>query len=54
MSDHPMTEDEALRAYFDAHMNMHHASTEEAFARFYVRANLARDRLLQIDQEKKQ
>ena len=47
-----MTEAEALRAYFDAHMNMHHANTEEAFARFYVKANLARDRLLQIEQDR--
>jgi hypothetical protein len=52
MSDQPTTEVEALRAYFDAHMNMQHANTEEAFGRFYVKANLARDRLIQIEQER--
>lgn len=49
--DGQMTEAEALRAYFDAHMNMQHANTEEAFGRFYVKANLARDRLIQIEQQ---
>lgn len=43
-----MSEAEALRAYFDAHMEMHAAMTEEKFGRAYVKANQARDRLLQI------
>jgi hypothetical protein len=46
-----MSELEALRAYFDAHMAMHAAIDADKFAAAYVKANLARDRLLQIAAE---
>jgi hypothetical protein len=42
-----MSELEALRAYFDAHMEMHAAIDSDKFGRAYVKANQARDRLLQ-------
>jgi hypothetical protein len=41
-----MSEAEALRAYFDAHMAMHAAIDADKFAAAYVKANQARDRLI--------
>jgi hypothetical protein len=41
---------EALRAYFDAHMEMQEAIDAEKFGRAYVKANAARDRLIQLEQ----
>lgn len=39
---------DSLRAYFDAHMAMHAAIDADKFAAAYVKANQARDRLLQM------
>jgi hypothetical protein len=50
MSEHPMPEMEALRAYFDAHMEMQAAIDAEKFGRAYVKANQARDTLLQLEE----
>jgi hypothetical protein len=41
-----MNEQEALRAYFDAHMDMNNAIDPIRFGSAYVKANQARDRLL--------
>lgn len=48
-----MSELEALRAYFDAHMAMHAAIDADKFGAAYVKANQARDRILQIEQERR-
>jgi hypothetical protein len=45
-----VSEMEALRAYFDAHMEMQEAIDAEKFGRAYVKANAARDRLIQLEQ----
>lgn len=42
-----------LRAYFDAHMAMHAAIDADKFAAAYVKANQARDRLIQIELEQR-
>jgi hypothetical protein len=47
-----MSELEALRAYFEAHMAMHAAIDAEKFGAAYVRGNQARDRLIQIERER--
>lgn len=49
--DKPMNEAEALRAYFDAHMEMQATIDADKFGRAYVKANRARDRLIQLRQE---
>jgi hypothetical protein len=47
-----MNEADALRAYFDAHMEMHAAIDSEKFGRAYVKANLARDTLLELARQR--
>jgi hypothetical protein len=50
----PLAEADALRAYFDAHMEMHAAIDSDKFGRAYVKANKARDRLIQIERQQKE